>query len=114
MESNLVPLLLKKITSEQRNANLIFFFLQRGKISADLDCLVWLQQSPIGFERNFVLIFFRNAPLVFDRDAGVILNLEFLLGLNTHVGRRKKQLFLLKADCWRIAEALQLHLLHIH
>ena len=106
MESNLVPLLLKKISGEQRNADLIFLFLQRGKIGADLDCLVWLKQSPVGVERDFVLILLRNTPLILDSDARVILNLEFLLSLDTHVGRREEQLFLLEANCWRIAEAL--------
>lgn len=112
--ANLSLFAFEEIAREQRNSYLIFLLLQWRKVGANFDRLVGLQQRVSWLERDLILVFLRHSPIVFYSNPGVVLHLECLLRLHTHISGWEEELFLLEADRWGIAKALNLHLLHVH
>lgn len=111
--ADLIQLLLEQIAREKRHCNLVLLFLERSEVRTDFDRFVGLQKCSRWIEGHLALVLLRNAPLILYWNPRVILDLELLLGLHTHVGGREEQLVLLEADRRRVAEALKGHLLHV-
>ena len=79
-ESNSALNLVKEVLGEERDTDLILFFLERSEDSLDLRCLIWHQNSSLRLEFDFISVLFGHSPLVFNWDTGLVLDWELLLG----------------------------------
>jgi len=104
----------EEVPSEKRNCYLVFFFTQRSKVSHYIDGFVRLEQNLIGLKSDLILILFGHSPFILHRNPRIILHLELLFCMHTNKCWGEEQLVLGEADCWGIAEALDMHLLHVY
>ena len=79
-EANLILQRVVEVLGEERDTDLILFFLKRSEDSLDLRCLIWHQNSSLRLEFDFISVLFRHSPLVFNWDTGLVLDWELLLG----------------------------------
>lgn len=104
----------EEVPGEERNCYLVFFLTQRSEISHYIYSFIRLEQNLIGLKNDLILILFGHSPFILHRNPRIILHLELLFGMHTNKCWREEQLVLGEADCWGIAKALDLYLLHVY
>jgi len=96
------------------NRNVVVLLLQSSESSDHFALLVWLEVSKLRRELHLILVLVGHLPLVLQRDAGLVLNVNLLLRTDAFEDRWEEELGLIRNHKRRlVAVADQGHLLHI-
>lgn len=113
-EADLVLNVVVDVLRVDWDRNVVVLLLQSSESSDHFALLVWLEVGKLRRELHLILILVGHLPLVLQRDARLVLNVNLLLRTDAFEDRREEELGLIRNhEGWLVTVAHQRHLLHI-
>ena len=94
--------------------NVVIFFLEGCEGRHDLAFFIRLQECSLWGKFDFIFVFVWHFPLVLERDSGLVFDQNGLLGGDSSVHGREKQLLVVRQlQLWLIAVANEVNFVNV-